>query len=198
MRRGGWGEGVGSHSFPEENQGTVIWKRYSTWCLGQESQQERPVSRPRPAPRPAPCRPKPHNAGVTGAQGGQRGRRPAGCPRAGALGGRLISMPGFAAAAAPQSAPGPRDTDAGSAEGSAVCVQSRVPGLLAPTSSYRQLPAGPCPQNLGGEVAWGPAGQGRAVAVEGRAGPPRPRSPQSGLQFATCCRTSLVKKGCLH
>lgn len=78
---------MGSHSFPEENQGTVIWKRYWTWCLGQESQQERPVSRPRPAPRPAPCRPKPHTAGVTGAQGGQRGRRPAGCPRAGALGG---------------------------------------------------------------------------------------------------------------
>lgn len=70
MRRGGWGEGVGSHSFPEENQGTVIWKRYSTWCLGQESQQERPVSRSRPAPRPAPCRPKPHTAGVTGARGG--------------------------------------------------------------------------------------------------------------------------------
>lgn len=45
------------------------------------------MSRPRPAPRPAPCRPKPHTAGVTGAQGGQRGRRPAGCPRAGALGG---------------------------------------------------------------------------------------------------------------
>lgn len=47
------------------------------------------MSRPRPAPRPAPCRPKPHTAGITGAGGGgaQRGRQPAGCPRAGALGG---------------------------------------------------------------------------------------------------------------
>lgn len=163
----------------------------------------KPAGAPRVPPTPCttPC-PMPSQAAHCRRHrcpGGQRGRRPAGCPRAGALGGgRLISMPGFAAAAAPQSAPGQRHTDAGSAEGSAVCVQSRVPGLLAPTSSHRQLPAGPCPQNLGGEVAWGPAGQGRAVAVEGRAGPPRPRSPQSGLQFATCCRTSLVKKGCLH
>lgn len=88
-------------------------------------------------PRPAPCCPKPHAAGATGAQGATGAHGQGVSPRRSPGEGRLISMPSFAAAA-PQSVPG-RDTNVGSTEGSAVCVQSRVPVLPSPTTAASHL-----------------------------------------------------------